>query len=282
MAQRSDEGRSLRCLVCAARVGQLVPFCEWCGAKHAFAGGALVLTGAICLECGFQAAMPFSRCPQCRAPRRILCPACATALAVRQTCGQCGLHFLFFDKVRREHSRANRHPRATRMSVATRKLMFIVFVLAVGMPLSLGHDARWFALGLLLSLIGVLAWRSAAVRLPALRRNQTIGRDLVAVLETYDPAEAMAARAWLRLSGIEAQTLSVRSRGAASTPPGGLRRIMVARANVARAAACLNDHGFDLPAAVRGPGSAAQRWSLRLVHSAAARGGDRRKKRDHD
>jgi hypothetical protein len=272
MVQRSEEKRSFRCLVCAARVGQLVPFCEWCGAKHALAGGTLVLTGAICQECGFQAAVPFSRCPQCHAPRRILCPACATALAVRQTCGHCGLHFLFFDKVRREHRRANRHPRAARMSVAARKLMFVVFVLAVGTPLSMGHDVRWFALGLMLSLIAVLAWRSTPLRLPALRRKQAVARDMTAVLETYDGAEAIAARAWLRLSGIEAQTLSVRGHY------GGLRRIMVAHANVSRAAACLSDHGFELSAGVRELAAPTTRWSLRLVHSA----GDRRKKRGHD
>jgi hypothetical protein len=277
MAPRSEEGRGFRCLVCAARVGQLVPFCEWCGAKHAFAGGALVLTGAICQECGFQAAVPFSRCPNCRAQRRILCPACATALAVRQTCGHCGLHFLFFDKVRREHNRARRHPRAARVSIAARKLMFIVFVMAIGLPLSLGHDARWFGLGLTISLVAALALRSGAVRLPA-RRNQTAARDQVTVLETYDLAEAMAARAWLRLRGIDAQTVCAPSRGASSSPPGGLRRITVARVNVARAAGCLADHGFDLPTGVRPPGLSGQRWSLRLVHSAA----DRRNKRDHD
>ncbi len=282
MAPRSEEQRSFRCLVCAARVGQLVPFCEWCGAKHAFAGGALVLTGAICQECGFQAAVPFSRCPNCRAQRRILCPVCATALAVRQTCGHCGLHFLFFDKVRREHSRARRHPRSARASTAARKLMFIVFVMLVGLPLSMGHDARWFGLGLTLSLIAVAALRSGALRSPAMRRTKATGRDLVAVLETYDLAEAMAARAWLRLSGIDAQTACAPSRGASSSPPGGLRRIMVARVNVARAAGCLADHGFDLPSGVRPPQPPAPRWNLRLVHSASGRGADRGNKRDHD
>lgn len=282
MAPRSEEGRSFRCLVCMARVGQLVPFCEWCGAKHAFAGGVLVLTGAICQECGFQAPVPFSRCPHCRAQRRILCPACATALAVRQTCGHCGLHFLFFDKVRREHQRARRHRRAARASIAARKLMFIVFVMVIGLPLSLGHDLRWFGLGLTIALIAALALRSGAIRFPALRRNQTAARDLVTVLETYDLAEAMAARAWLRLSGIDAQTASAPNRGASSSPPGGLRRIMVARVNVARAAGCLADHGFDLPTGVRPPDPHAPRWSLRLVHSASGRGADRSNKRDHD
>ncbi len=281
MAQRSEEGRNFRCLVCAARVGQLVPFCEWCGAKHAFAGGGLVLTGAICQECGFQAAVPFSSCPQCRAQRRILCPNCATPLAVRQTCDHCGLHFLFFDKVRREHSRADRRPRVARINNATRKLMFIAFVVAVGLPLCMGHDARWLALGLTISMIGALALGFGAIKLPAIRGNKRIGRDLVALLETYDPAEAMAARAWLRLSGIEAQTVTVPTRGAASSPPNGLRRVMVARFNVARAAGCLADHGFELPKTMHQKDSTPPRWGLRLVHNASARG-DRSKERDHD
>jgi hypothetical protein len=282
MAQRSEERRSFKCLVCAARVGQLVPFCEWCGAKHAFAGGALVLTGAICQECGFQAPMPFSCCPDCRAQRRILCPACATALAVRQTCGHCGLHFLFFDKVRREHSRTHRPPPAGRVSIAARKLMFIVLVIVVGMPLSMGHNARWFGLGLIISLLAVLALRSAAVRSPAMRRTRAASRDPVTVMETYDLAEAMAARAWLRLSGIDAQTTCAPGRGTSGSPPGGLRRIVVARVNVARAAGCLADHGFDLTTGVRPQAPAAPRWNLRLVHSASTRGADRGHKRNHD
>jgi hypothetical protein len=281
MAQRSEERRSFRCLVCAARVGQLVPFCEWCGAKHAFAGGALVLTGAICQECGFQAAVPFSRCPQCRAQRRILCPNCATALAVRQTCGHCGLHFLFFDKVRREHSRADRHPRVARMSTATRKLTFIAFVAAVGLALSMGHDARWYALGFTISLTAVLALALGVVRIPVIRRNRGIGPDLITVLETYDLAEATAARAWLRLSGIEAQTVTVPKGAPSSVPTSGLRRVMVARLDVARAASCLTEHGFELPSAVGQKNSPARRWGLRLVHNAAARG-ERSKKSDHD
>ncbi len=282
MTQRSMEGRNFRCLVCAARVGQLVPFCEWCGAKHAFAGGELVLTGAICQECGFQAAVPFSRCPQCRGLRRILCPACATALEVRQACVHCGLHFMFFDKVRREHSRAYRGPGAARMSMASRKLTFIAFVLAVGLPLCIGHDARWFALGFVCSLLGALALGLGVVRLPRLRRDRAEDRDMVAVLETYDLAEAMAARAWLRLSGIEARTVSVAAREAASSPPGGLRRIMVARLNVARAAGCLADHGFELTSAVRAAQNPPPRWGLRLVHSGSARGDERGRKREHD
>jgi len=245
MVQRSVEGRSFRCLVCAARVGQLVPFCEWCGAKHAFTGGRLVLTGAICQECGFQAAVPFSRCPQCRALRRILCPSCTTPLAVRQTCGHCGLHFMFFDKVRREHSRTWRHPRMARMSTASRKLVFIAFVMAVGLPLCIGHDARWFALGFVISLLVALALGLGAVRLPRLRRATAQEHDLVTVLETYDLAEAMAARAWLRLSGIDARPVTVAANGAVSSPPGGLRRIMVERLNLARGAGCLADHGFE-------------------------------------
>jgi hypothetical protein len=281
MSQEPMEGRSFRCLVCAARVGQLVPFCEWCGAKHAFAGGELVLTGAICQECGFQSALPFSRCPQCRSLRRILCPACATALAVRQTCIHCGLHFMFFDKLRREHSRAYRHRRVARMSAATRKLVFVIFVLAVGLPLCIGHDARWFALGFVLSLAGASAIASGMVPMPRLRRRHKADRDLIAVLETYDLAEAMAARAWLRLSGIEAQTISDAGR-ACSSPPGGLRRIMVARRDVARAARCLADHGFELPNAVRGTINLAPRWGLRLVHSGTGRNRGRGKQPDHD
>lgn len=281
MAQRIEE-RRFRCLVCAARVGQLVPFCEWCGAKHAFAGGELVLTGAICQECGFQAAVAFSRCPQCRAQRRLLCPVCATALAVRQSCVHCGLHFMFFDKVRREHSGACHRPPLARMSIAARKLTFLAFVLAVGLPLCLGPDARCFALGFVFSLIGTLAIGLGMVRLPRLRRGKAVDRDMVAVLETYDLAEAMSARAWLRLSGIESQVVSVPARGAASSPPGGLRRIMVSRLNLARAAACLADHGFELPVAVRSAQSLPPRWGLRLVHSGSGRGRDRGKKRDHD
>ncbi|HKD68305.1 MAG TPA: hypothetical protein VKB84_15775 [Candidatus Binataceae bacterium] len=282
MAQRTVEGRTFRCLVCAARVGQLLPFCEWCGAKHAFAGGELVLTGAICQECGFQAPVPFSRCPQCRAQRRLLCPACSTALAVRQSCAHCGLHFMFFDKVRREHSRANRHPRVMRMSVATRKLVFIALVVAVGLPLCMGHDARWFALGLVSSLIVALALGSGTIRLPGIRRRKRVDQDLVTVLETYDLAEAVSARAWLRLSGIEAVTLAVQAKGAVSSPPGGLRRIMVARLDVARAAGCLTEHGFDLAGCVRGAHNQPPRWGLHLVHSGSARGANRGKKRDHD
>ena len=282
MAQLSEEGRGLRCLVCAARVGQLVPFCEWCGAKHAFAGGELVLTGAICQECGFQAPVPFSRCPKCRGQRRILCPACAAPLAVRKTCDRCGLHFLFFDKVRREHSKSDRGRRLARTSTPVRKLMFILVVLAVGVPLCVGHDARWFALGLTLLMIGVIALGSGAIRLPVIRRSHGASRDLVAVLETYDLAEAMAARAWLRLSGIDAQTVTASSRGVATSPPGGLRRIVVARPNMAKAAGCLTDHGFELSIEACAPKEAPQRWNLRLVHSATHRGGDRVKKREHD
>jgi len=280
MSQHSTEGRSFRCLVCAAGVGQLVPFCEWCGAKHAFSGGQLVLTGAICQECGFQSAAPTSRCPQCRALRRILCPACATALAVRQTCIHCGLHFMFFDKVRREHSRAYRHPRAARMSMAARKLIFLIFVLAVALPLCMGPDARWFALGFVFSAIGASAVGSGMVRLPRLRWGRQAGRDLVTVLETCDPAEAMAGRAWLRLSGIEAQTVAVSPKGAGSYPPGGLRRIMVARLSAARALACLADHGFEVSRAARNAPSPPARAGLRLVHNGTAR--RERPQRDHD
>ena len=281
MAQRSEERRSFRCLVCAARVGQLVPFCEWCGAKHAFAGGGLVLTGAICQECGFQAAVPFSNCPQCRAQRRILCPNCATPLAVRQTCDHCGLHFLFFDKVRREHSRADRRPRVARVGTATRKLMFIAFVMAVGLPLCMGHDARWLALGFTISMIAALALGLGAIKLPRIRGSKRVKGDLVTLLETYDPAEAMAARAWLRLSGIEAQTITVPARGAGGSPRNGLRRVMVPRLNVARAAGCLADHGFELPKTMLQKDSTPPRWGLRLVHNASAHG-DRSKERDHD
>jgi hypothetical protein len=276
------ETRTFKCLVCAARVGQLVPFCEWCGAKHAFAAGRLVLTGAICQECGFQAAVPFSRCPQCRAQRRILCPACGTALAVRRNCVECGLHFMFFDKVRREHSRAHRHPGVTRMSVAARKLMFIAFVLAVGLPLSIGHEARWFALGFVLSMLGVSVLGLGWIKLPKLRRIRRAERDMVAVLETYDLAEAMSARAWLRLSGIDAATVTVAANGAASSPPGGLRRIMVPCLDVARAAGCLADHGFDLPGALRGAHNQPSRWGLRLVHRGSARPVERGKRSEHD
>jgi|SRR5579875_2284237 hypothetical protein len=283
MAQPTVDGRTFRCLVCTARVGQLVPFCEWCGAKHTFAGGALVLTGAICQECGFQASVPFSRCPQCRVPRRVLCPACATALPARQSCTHCGLHFMFFDKIRREHSRAYRHPRVARMSLAARKLTFIAFVLAVGLPLCVGQDARFFALGFTCSLIGALALGLGAVRLPPLRRARALDCDLVKVLETYDLAEATSARAWLRLSGIESRTVAVPVAGVTSSPPGGLRRIMVARLDLARAARCLADHGFDLAGAERGASSRSPRAALRLVHSASAVGAQRGKKRDrHD
>lgn len=278
MAQRSEEGRSFKCLVCAARVGQLVPFCEWCGAKHAFASGELVLTGAICQECGFQASVPFSRCPQCRAQRRILCPNCATSLAVRQVCGHCGLHFLFFDKVRREHSRAYRHRRVARMSTATRKLMFIAFVVAVGLSFSMGHDARWFALGFTISVIGAMALSFGTIRLPATRGGKRISHDLVTVLETYDPAEAVAARAWLRLSGIEAQTFTIPSGDGTSS---ALRRIMVARLNLARAARCLGDHGFDTSTSVCRKNSTRPHNGLRLIHNASAHN-SRSREPDHD
>jgi hypothetical protein len=282
MAQRTAQGRSFKCLVCAARVGQLVPFCEWCGAKHAFVGGTMMLTGAICQECGFQSAMPFSRCPQCRAQRGILCPACGTALAVRQSCVNCGLHFMFFDKVRREYNRAYRRPRTARMSLAARKLTFIAFVLAVGLPLCMGPGARWFTLGFVSSLIGVLGLGLGGIRMPRLLRRKSLERDLVAVLETYDLAEATAARAWLRLGGIEAQTVAVPAHDAASSPPGGMRRLMVSRVNAARAAACLVEHGFDLPSTTRAGQNPSARWPLRLVHSGSARGGEPGKKRDHD
>jgi hypothetical protein len=280
MAQRSVQGRSFRCLVCTARVGQLVPFCEWCGAKHAFVGGTMLLTGAICQECGFQAAVPFSRCPQCRAQRGILCPSCATVLAIRQSCVHCGLHFMFFDKVRREHSRAYRRPRVVRTNVAARKLVFIALVLAVGFPLCMGHNARWFALGFVCALLGALAVGLGGIGLPRIWGRRRMERDLVAVLETYDLAEATAARAWLGLSEIDSQTVPVPVKGATSSPPGGLRRIMVSRLNLARAAGCLAEHGFELPGAVRAVQSATPRWGLRLVDGGAARG--RGKKRDHD
>jgi hypothetical protein len=282
MSRQPMEGHSFRCLVCAARVGQLVPFCEWCGAKHAFAAGELMLTGAICQQCGFQSALPFSRCPQCRALRRILCPRCATELAVRQACIHCGLHFMFFDKLRRDHSRAYRYRRVARMSAATRKLVFLIFVLAVGLPLSIGHDARWFALGFVCSLIGACAIGSGMVRFPRLRRRGKPDGEMVTLLETYDLAEAMAARAWLRLSGIEAQSVSINTSGAASSPPGGLRRIMVARPNLARAAGCLADHGFELPHWVRGSLNPPPRWGLRLVHSGTARSREGGQRPDHD
>ncbi len=281
MAHQSVDGRNFKCLVCTARVGQLLPFCEWCGAKHAYAAGELVLTGAICQECGFQAAVPFSRCPQCRAQRRILCPACATALAVRQSCVKCGLHFRFFDQVRREHSRGLRRTGWSRMSMAARKLVFIAFVLAVGLPLCLGNDARWLALGFVCSLVGTLAVGLGAVRVPRLWPRSRAERDTIVVLETYDLAEAMSARAWLRLGAIEAQTVTVAASGALSSPPGGLRRIMVARPDAARAIACLSEHGFELPNSPRAAHNL-PRLGLRLVHSASARGGFHRKKRDHD
>src|SRR5579875_1027757 len=282
MLQQSMEGRSFRCLVCAARAGQLVPFCEWCGAKHAFAAGELVFTGAICQQCGFQSAIPFSRCPQCRALRRILCPRCATELAVRQACIHCGLHFMFFDKLRRDHSRAYRHRRVARMSAATRKLVFAIFVLAVGLPLSIGHDARWFALGFVVSLIGVSAVVSGKILLARLRPPGRTGQELVTLLETYDLAEAMAARSWLRLSGIQAQTVSINARGAISSPPGGLRRIMVARADMTRAAGCLTDHGFELTHPVCGTLNPPLRSGLRLVRGSTAGNCERGKRRDHD
>jgi hypothetical protein len=280
MAQRIEQGRNFRCLVCAARVGQLVPFCEWCGAKHSIGAGELVLTGAICQECGFQGPLPFARCPQCQESCRIICPACTTALAVRQNCPRCGLHFMFFDKVRRERSRACSHPRATRMSIATRKLMFLALVLAAGAPLAMGHEGRWFALGFVIALIGALFVRSGALRFPKLRRNKGAGDDLTAVMETYDAAKAVAVRALLRLNAIPAETIRVASREGASSPPGGLRRIMVARQNLARAAACLTEHGFEPASSACTQRAPAHRWGLRLVHSASTGGRIRRENRD--
>jgi hypothetical protein len=190
------------------------------------------------------------------------------------------LHFMFFDKVRREHSRAYRHPRVARMSLAARKLVFAIFVLAVALPLCMGPDARWFALGFVFSAIGASAIGSGIIRLPRLRRGNPADRDMVAVLETYDLAEATAARAWLRLSGIEARTVAVNSGDGPGHQPGALRRVIVARLSAARALGCLVEHGFEVTKAARN--TPAPRAGLRLVHRGAVRNREQGQQRDHD
>jgi hypothetical protein len=166
------------------------------------------------------------------------------------------------------------------MSVATRKLMFLAFALAVGLPLATGRDTRWLAPGLVLTLIGVVLLRGV-VHFSRPRRRKAPDPGLAVVLETCHAGEAMAARAWLRLNAIHVETVRVADRESAGSPPTGLRRIMVPCEELADAMACLSAHGVEPAGGAHAPGSPSYRTTLRLVHSASALG-SRRDKRDND
>jgi ribosomal protein L32 len=130
--------RRPRCLVCAASSGQLAPFCEWCGARHAKHNGRLILTGAICQHCGFQSRLPFALCPRCQAPSAVICPRCGAEVRVRQSCARCGLHYAFFDRMR---AHGGHQPRS-----GARKIAFAAGILALATTLAPGHNPRNAAL----------------------------------------------------------------------------------------------------------------------------------------
>lgn len=271
MNQSPDKRTGYQCLVCKAQVGQLFPFCEWCGAKHSYtAERELLLTGAICQACGFQAEFPFARCPDCGAQRCVVCPACGLLIPARRDCGRCGLHYRFFARLRREHAHTSRVARAPSWA---RALACGALMLTLTGSLLVTPGERWSVGGALLCVmiaaaVGVLllpAWRACERRLAEL----LVGS--VAVLETYDPAEALNARHLLRECEIDGLIVPVRIKGAASSPPAGLRRLLVGAESAERAHAVLNDHGFNVVAPRASPPPArARRARLRLLSGGAA------------
>lgn len=242
MPPARTHNRRPACLVCGAGEGQIVPFCEWCGARHSTISGALVLTGAICQGCGFQSDMAFSRCPRCRAERRVLCPACGTALPVRRPCGNCGLHFAFFDQMRRRLNQPRLPGRASR-SVTGRKLVFMALILAAAAVLaSGGAPYRPAALAILAATLLFAAtgmWLNRRAPNPRGWRR----RGMLPVLETEDPGEAAAACAELRRSGIRTLGVTVDSRLAKG---GGRHCVMVAAGDLKPARNCLFEYGFEV------------------------------------
>jgi hypothetical protein len=258
--------------VCGAAAGQLFPFCEWCGAKHSYTSeGELILTGAICQNCGFQSEFPLTRCPECETERRLLCPACSRPLPLRTDCSQCGLRWRFFDRLRRENQTQrtrgfSRQPLA-RLAAATvlhaavafsifaapgdRRSAAVVFV-CVWVPIATGF------------MINSYGWRGLQPRANA--RNA----KLVAVLETFDPAEAAHARMHLKRGGIEVE-LEIEAPHAVSSPPGSIRRVLVRSALAENAHGLLSDGGFNVGVAQAGQPPNSRRNRLRLIEGGADR-----------
>jgi hypothetical protein len=246
MKASSNSKKRYACFLCRAAVGQLFPFCEWCGAKHSYTSeGELILTGAICQNCGFQSEFPLARCPECEAERRLLCPACSRALPLRMDCSQCGLRWRFFDRLRRENQMQrtrgfSRQPLA-RLAAATVLLAAVAFsifaapgdrwsaavVFVVWMPIAAGFIINYYV------------WRGLQTRSKA--RNA----KLVAVLETFDPAEAAHARMHLKHRGIEVE-VETEAQHAVSSPPGWIRRVLVRSALAENAHGLLSDGGFNV------------------------------------
>lgn len=272
MPQARANSRRMSCQVCGATVGQIVPFCEWCGAKHSIVTGALILTGAICQNCGFQSDIPFARCPRCRGERRVICPGCGTALPVRRACSHCGLHFAFFDHVRR---RAIRRPLAHRAdrSLNWRKLTAIILILATAATIAsdgVVYQPRALAILLAVVLLGTIGLRRGGRVAGSRFRHR---RTLLPVFETDSAAEAAGARAILSRSGIDTMTAAP---GARLEPP-PLHRLMVRVKDLKRAQKCLLDHGFEIGFS---PPAKASRPRLRLM--AGGRRDKEGTRHDHD
>lgn len=238
--------KSHQCLICEARVGQLLPFCEWCGTKHSWStSGHLALSGGICLACGFQSDFPFARCPRCTNARRVLCPSCGLPVAVHKDCDRCGLRYRFFDRLRWIHHRSRSRRRlAPRTPLPLRALCFGVATAAIAVSLFSTPADGWSSSELLLCL--GLSAGTALVLMPIwqARDRRTKIPDHVAVLETYDAAEASQARRMLNSRGIDAAIIAERGPAGSTIPPAGIRRVMVPPELAPRAHRYLHEHGF--------------------------------------
>jgi len=269
MKASSNKKKPYACLLCGAAVGQLFPFCEWCGAKHSYTSeGALILTGGICQNCGFQSEFPLARCPECETERRLLCPACSRALPLRTDCSQCGLRWRFFDGLRREpqmqRTRTFSRKPLTRLAAAT------VLLVAVAFSIFAAPGDRWDTavvfgclwMPIAAGFINHYMWRGLQ------QRSSARNAKLVAVLETFDPAEAAHARMHLKHRGIEVE-VEIEAQHAVSSPPGWIRRVLVRSAFAENAHGLLSDGGFNVGVAKARQARYSRRDRLKLVEGGA-------------
>jgi hypothetical protein len=99
-------------------------------------------------------------------------------------------------------------------------------------------------------------------------RSNANAPDLVAVLETFDPAEAAHARLHLRQRGIEVE-VALEALHAVSSPPGSMRRVLVHFSIAEQAYGLLSEGGFNVGVAgVRQPRDPRRR-QLRLIEGTA-------------
>ena len=274
MSSRSKTEKHYACLVCGACVGQLFPFCEWCGAKHSYTAEAeLILTGGICQSCGFQSEFPLARCRQCETERRVLCPACSYSLPLRMDCPNCGLRWRFFDNLRRESQIQSALPLAKQ---APARLLVATVLLAGLALLSIATSADRLNAAVILGCVAGSA--AAALVCCYLRRGRQPKRtgyasELAAVLETFDPAEAAHARDYLRQLGIGVE-VAIEAQRAVSSPPGSMRRVLVHFSIAERAYGALSEGGFNVGVPGVQLGHSLKRRRLTLIEGG---GGGRRR-----